>query len=152
MANIVRWNPVREMDAMQNAMDRLFDETWRNWQPFYSAESGANALALDVHENDNSYVVTTALPGVQPENVNIKLHNDLLTIEGEIPQQTTENARSLMQERFYGRFSRTIRLPQPVNRDAVEAVFENGVLTLTLPKSPEAQPKTIPVKVNGKKS
>lgn len=152
MANIIRWNPLREMAAMQNAMDRLFDETWRTWQPVYG-ETGANALALDVHENDNAYIVTTALPGVQVENVNVKLHNDLLTIEGEIPERTVkkEGERSLMQERYYGRFSRTIRLPQPVNRDKVEANFENGVLTLTLPKSLEAQPRLIPVKTNGGK-
>ena len=151
MANIIRWNPLREMAAMQNAMDRLFDETWRTWQPVYG-ETAGNTLALDVHENDNAYIVTTALPGVQGDNINIRLHNDLLTIEGEIPAHTVENARSLMQERVYGRFSRTLRLPQPVNRDAVDAHFENGVLTLTLPKAEEAQPRQIPVKVNGKKS
>ena len=154
MATIIRWNPLREMAAMQNAMDRLFDETWRNWPSQYGDVTGANALALDVHEDDNAYTVTTALPGVQAENVNVKLHNDLLTIEGEIPQHEVENVRSLMQERVYGRFSRTIRLPQPVNRDAVEANFDNGILTLTLPKAEEAQPRQIPVKVqgNGKKS
>jgi HSP20 family protein len=151
MANIIRWNPLREMAAMQNAMDRLFDETWRTWQPIYG-ETGANALALDVHENDNAYIVTTALPGVQAENVNVKLHNDMLTIEGEIPQHEVENANALMQERVYGRFSRTLRLPQPVNRDAVEANFDNGILTLTLPKAEEAQPRQIEVKTNGKKS
>jgi HSP20 family protein len=152
MANIIRWNPLREMAAMQNAMDRLIDETWRTWQPVYG-ETGASALALDVHENDNEYIVTTALPGVQGDNINIKLHNELLTIEGEIPQHTIEDARSLMQERVYGRFNRTIRLPQPVNRDAVEANFENGVLTLHLPKAEEAQPRQIPVRVgsNGNK-
>jgi HSP20 family protein len=148
MANMIRWNPLREMAAMQNAMDRLFDETWRTWQPTYS-ENGANALALDVYENDNAYIVTTALPGAQGDNINIKLHNDLLTVEAEIPQHTVENARSLMQERVYGRFSRTIRLPQPVNRDAVEANFESGILTLHLPKAEEAQPRQIPVKVRG---
>ncbi len=153
MANIVRWNPLREMAAMQNAMDRLFDDTWRNWGP-YNTETGANMLALDMDENDNEYVVTTALPGVQAENVNVKLHNDMLTIEGEIPERTVkkEGERSLLQERYYGRFSRSIRLPQPVKREKVEANFENGVLTLTLPKSEEAQPRQIPVKTNGKKS
>jgi HSP20 family protein len=149
---MIRWNPLREMAAMQNAMDRLFDEAWRNWQPIYG-ETGANTLAVDVHETDQAYIVTTALPGVQGDNINIRLHNDLLTIEGEIPQPTVENARSLTQERIYGRFTRTLRLPQPVNRDAVEAHFENGVLTLTLTKAAEAQPRQIPVKVqsNGKK-
>jgi|FLYN01.1.fsa_nt_gi HSP20 family protein len=156
MANLTRWNPLRELAAMQNALDRMFDESWRGWQGEDIA-GGARALALDVHEDDNSYVVTTALPGVKAENINIRLQNDYLTIEGEIPEQTTEKqgARSIMRERSYGRFTRTIRLPQPVNRDAVEATYEDGILKLTLPKAEEAQPRQIQVKAGsqgGKKS
>ena len=153
--NITRWNPLREMAAMQNALDHIFDDTWRGWQPvFGEGGNGMNNLALDVHENDGEYIVTTELPGVQADNINVRLHNDMLTIEGEIPERTVEKegTRSLMKERYYGRFSRTIRLPQPVKREKVEANFENGVLTLTLPKAEEAQPKLIPVKTNGKKS
>jgi HSP20 family protein len=155
MANITRWNPLREMAAMQNALDRIFDDSWRGWQPVFGEGGNAlNNLALDVQENDNEYIVSTELPGVQSDNINVRLHNDMLTIEGEIRERTVEKegTRSLMKERYYGRFSRTIRLPQPVHRDKVEANFENGVLTLTLPKSPEAQPHMIPVKTgNGKK-
>ena len=147
MANITRWNPMREMVAMQNALDHMFDDTWRSWSGMDESVMGGN-LALDVQEDDNNYTVTTALPGVEVEHINIRLHNDMLTIEGEIPEKEVEKEgkRSLLKERYYGRFSRSIRLPQPVNRDTVDASFENGVLTLTLPKSPEAQPKLIPVK------
>lgn len=151
MANIVRWNPFREMAAMQNALDRMFDEGWQRWSGFDEGVGMSN-LALDVDEEDNNYIVTTALPGVKAENINVRLHNDMLTIEGEIPEETREKkegSKSLMKERYYGRFSRTIRLPQPVNRDEVDASFDNGVLTLTIPKSPEAQPKQIPVKTQG---
>jgi len=149
MANITRWNPMREMATMQNALDRLFDDTWRTWSGVDESVMGGN-LALDVQEDDNSYTVTTALPGVDSDNINIRLHNDMLTIEGEIPEKEVEKdgKRSLLKERYYGRYSRSIRLPQPVNRDQVDASFDNGVLTLTLPKSPEAQPKTIQVKAN----
>ncbi len=153
MANIVRWNPIREMAAMQNALDRMFDESWGRWSGVDGDAIGEGSLALDVDENDNHYTVTTALPGVSAENINVRIHNDMLTIEGEIPEQTREKKdgdRSLLKERYYGRFSRSIRLPQPVNRDKVEASFDNGVLTLTLPKSPEAQPKVIPVKAQAK--
>jgi HSP20 family protein len=147
MANILRWNPFREMAAMQNALDRMFDEGWQRWSGFDEGVGMSN-LVLDIDQEDNNYVVTTALPGVKAEDINVRLHNDMLTIEGEIPEQSQENEgrKSLMKERYYGRFSRTIRLPQPVNRDLVEASFDNGVLTLTVPKSPEAQPKQIPVK------
>jgi len=150
MANLTRWNPVREMAAMQSALDRLFENSLRGWQ----GDDVRGMLALDMDETDDAYTVRTALPGVKPENVNVQIQNDMLTIDGEIPEQTTEqkNARSVMRERYYGRFSRTIRLPQPVNRDKVEAVLENGILTLTLPKTPEAQPHTIQIKSqSGKK-
>jgi len=149
MANLTRWNPMREMATMQNALDRMFDDTWRTWSGVDESVMGGN-LALDVQEDDNNYMVTTALPGVDSDNIHVRLHNDMLTIEGEIPEKEVEKdgKRSLLKERYYGRFSRSIRLPQPVNRDQVDASFDNGVLTLTLPKSPEAQPKTIQVKAN----
>ena len=142
MTTVVRWNPVREMAAMQNALDQLFENNWRGTHN--SADIGA--LALDVHETDQNYTVSAAVPGVSADAVNISFHDSVLTISGEIPQATQENARALMLERGYGKFQRSIRLPQPVDTSAVEANIENGVLTLTLPKTPEAQPRQIPVK------
>jgi HSP20 family protein len=145
--NIVRWNPFREMAAMREAMDRIFEETWR---PFFEEVSqGAFRLAVDVHEDNNAYTVVTSLPGVAPENINVRLEGDVLMIDGEIPERVVEKegTQTLLRERQYGRFSRRIRLPQPVDSSKVEAQYENGVLTLTLPKAAEAQPKVIPVKV-----
>jgi HSP20 family protein len=150
MANITRWNPLREMTAMQNVMDRMFDETVRSMRPLGNFENGefANALALDVHEDDNTFTVTTSLPGVKAEDIHVNLHDDFLTIEAEMPETKREsnNGRTLVQERAYGKYSRRIRLPQPVNADAVEANYEDGVLTLTLPKAEHALPRSIPVK------
>lgn len=144
MTTVVRWNPAREMAAMQNTLDRLFDENWR------AARNGAHAsnLALDVHETDQAYFVSAVVPGVTAEALNISLHDGILTISGEISQPTHENARALLLERGYGKFQRSIRLPLAVDASAVEASIENGVLTLTLPKAPEAQPRQIPVKSN----
>jgi HSP20 family protein len=151
MNKLVRWNPVREMAAMQSALDRLFDETWR---PLFDDERLRGfALAIDVHEDDKGYTVTTDLPGVEPENINVHLDGEYLVVEAEIPEQVIEKkeARTLIKERCYGKFSRRVQLPQPVEADKVEAAFENGVLTLTLPKSPEVQPKMITVKSGKKK-
>ncbi|MGQ9887968.1 MAG: Hsp20/alpha crystallin family protein [Aggregatilineales bacterium] len=148
MTGIVRWNPFREMAAMQNMMDRIFEETWR---PFFEEGSTVlNTLALDLHEEDTQYIVTTELPGVKAENIHVKLDGDYLMIEGEIPEQVVEKEgrRSLIKERRYGRFSRRMRLPQSVDSDKVSATYENGVLTLTLPKSEAVQPKQIPVRVS----
>lgn len=145
MSSIIRWNPFREMAAMQSAMDRLFDDAWRGW-PTVSGMN-LNSLAFDVHETDNAYTVTTALPGVKAEHINVKMQDGVLTVNAEIPQpETPENTRALMQERVWGHFSRSISLPQSVNSDQVEATYEDGILTLTLPKAPEAQPKLIAIK------
>ncbi len=148
MTTVIRWNPVREMASMQNTLDRLFDETWRGVR---GGTTNA-ALALDIHETDSAYIVSAALPGVSADNINISLHDGVLTIGGEVPQVPQEDSRALLLERVYGKFERSIRLPQPLDPNGVEAVVENGVLTLTLNKSPEAQPRTIPVKVNGANS
>jgi HSP20 family protein len=151
MTTIVRWNPIREMAAMQSAMDRLFEETWRGARPSVAG----NALALDVHEDDMTYVVHASLPGVEADKINISFQDDVLTISGEVEQTKTnedQNTRVLLSERSYGKFSRSIRLAQAIDADKVEANYENGVLTLTLPKAPEVQPKLIPVKTNGVKA
>lgn len=144
MANIIRWNPVREMAAMQNIMDRLMDDTLRSVRP----DLEGIALALDVHEDGNNYVVTTSLPGVDADNIKINLNDNVLTIDAEIPEKKIERegVKTLMQERTYGKFSRTIRLPQPVNAEKVEAQYQDGVLTLTLPKADHVLPRNIPVK------
>lgn len=150
MNKIARWNPIRDMMTMQSALDRLFDETW---SPF-EGRLGDFGLAIDVDENDLHYIVKTDLPGVQAENIHVQMNGDYLTIEAEIPEQVEDKkeGRVLMKERRYGKFSRRIHIPQPIKSDDVEANFENGVLTLTVPKSPEVQPHQIIIKSgNGKK-
>jgi HSP20 family protein len=137
---------MRELAAMQNMMDRMMNDSWRGW----AEDVGANSLSLDVHEDDKAYHVTTEMPGVKPENINVRMHDGVLFIEGEIKQEDNQKdgAKALLQERRYGKFSRYIRLPQQVDEGKVEASFDNGVLTLTLPKAEQAQSKTIQVKVN----
>jgi HSP20 family protein len=145
MSNLTRWNPLREMAAMQRAMDRMFEDAWN---PFVDGESlRASGLALDVSENENAYTLTTEIPGVKPEDIHIRLDHDMLTIEGEFRDETNEekDGRPIVKERRYGRYSRSIRLPQAVDEGQIEAIYDNGVLKLVLPKSPEAQPKLISV-------
>ncbi|MBI5668677.1 MAG: Hsp20/alpha crystallin family protein [Chloroflexi bacterium] len=151
---MIRWNPLREMAAMQSMMDRMFNETWRNMNWSGESEMGGFNLPLDVHETDKEYTVTTDLPGVSADNIHVKFQDGMLLIEAELPERTVqkEGERSLLKERRYGKFSRSVRLPQAVNVNNVEATFQDGVLTLTLPKAEEVQPRLIPVKTgNGKK-
>jgi HSP20 family protein len=144
---LTRWSPVREMANMQRIMDRFFED-WRPYLDENGGSTGAHALALDVHEDDKNYTISTELPGVQPEHVQVRYEGDTLIIEGEIPMHTDEQQgkRTIMQERRYGRYSRRLRLPFDINFDGAEANFDNGVLTLTLPKAEAAQPKMIPIK------
>jgi HSP20 family protein len=138
---------------MDYAFDRFLDETWRN---IFSNMLGTNEengdatyrLPVDVTEVENAYRIVTSLPGVSADHISISLEDDVLTISAEIPAPAlaNENTRTLLQERRFGQFSRSLRLPQLIDQDNVEAVYEAGVLTLTLPKLPEAQPKQIQVK------
>lgn len=145
MSTIVRWNPFREMAAMQSALDRMFEDSWRT-----SGFTFEGNLPLDVHETDEAYTVIATMPGLSVDQIDIKLHQNTLTISAEWPKfEAPEGTHVLLQERAFGRVSRSINLPQPVNADAVEAAYDNGLLTLTLPKSPEAQPRMIPVKTDG---
>lgn len=144
---MTRWNPFREMVNMQNQFDRFFDD----WRPFFNDEnlSGrTHFLAIDAHEDDAGYHVTTELPGVKPENINVRQDGDYLLIEATIPEETTETSdkRWLVRERRSGHFSRRIRLPQNIDFGKAEANYNDGVLMLSLPKSEKAQPRQIQVK------
>ncbi len=145
MSILIRRNPIREIAAMQSAMDRLFEDTWRGY-----TEQNENMLAIDVHENDNAYMLLSNIPGVNAEDVEITLHDGVLSVSAELPRtEVAEGVRVHAQERPFGRYTRTIRLPKAVDTDAVEAAYENGVLALTLPKTPDAQPRQIPIKTSG---
>ncbi len=151
-STIVRWNPFKEMATMQSAMDRMFEDAWKGNFPSFAGWTGSDTPALDIHETDNAYEVEVPLAGVNPADIDVKLHDNVLTISGELPQPKVEdNRKVVVQERYYGKFSRSVSLPQGVDSNKVEATYDNGVLNLTLPKLPEAQPKQISVKVNGNK-
>ncbi|MEO0562079.1 MAG: Hsp20/alpha crystallin family protein, partial [Chloroflexota bacterium] len=144
MSIVIRRNPVREMAAIQSAMDRFFDETWRNFEGNTDA-----TLAVDVHESDQNYLLMANLPGVNSDDIDITLHDGTLTISADLPQpEVNEGVRVRVQERAYGSYSRSLRLPKAVDGDSVEAAYDNGVLVLTLPKSADAQPRQIPIRAN----
>ncbi|HRL12418.1 MAG TPA: Hsp20/alpha crystallin family protein [Aggregatilineales bacterium] len=144
MANyITRWNPIREITAMQSLMNQLWDQV-------SSEESGmvGRTLALDIVDGREAYTVKTALPGVDSENIRVNLEDNYLTIEAEIPEHTVEREEDkiIVREMSSGRYARRVRLPQTVDGSKVEAQYQDGILTLTLPKVAEAQPRSIPVR------
>jgi HSP20 family protein len=149
--SIVRWEPFSDLMSLREAMDRLFEESFVRPGSRFLAPFGVGELAIDMYETDNEVVVTAALPGVKPEDVDVSITGDMLTIKGETKAETkVEKANYLRQERRYGAFSRTVSLPVPIQADKAEAKFKDGVLTLTIPKAEEAKPKVIKVKTESK--
>ncbi|RIK34712.1 MAG: heat-shock protein Hsp20 [Chloroflexi bacterium] len=153
MATLVRWNPFAEMIDLRQRMDQLLGESWRSmedWQP----EGGAVPLALDIKEDENKYTVQASIPGIKPDDLDITVHDHMLTISGEMKHEEEKKGEQYhLRERRYGKFMRSVNLPAAVNSEKAEASFENGVLTLQLPKSEEARPKRISVGGNrGKQS
>ena len=146
MPAIIRWTPVRDMVRLSDAMDRMFEEASTRQMP--SRVEREVRLPLDVYATPSEIVLTANVPGLKPEEVEITLEGDTLSIRGEF-KAPMENVDYIFQERSYGKFSRTLTLNVPVDVNKVEATFENGVLTITLPKAEAARPKTI--KVEAKK-
>ena len=138
----------REMDDM---FDNFFNRS--SWLPFDGIAGGLTAFQprVDVHETETEMKVSAELPGMDEKDIQLTLADDALTISGEKRLEKEDNGRNYYRrECAYGSFQRMIPLPGPVEADKVEAVFRKGVLTITLPKPPEAQQrrKTIPIKAN----
>ena len=104
-------------------------------------------IRFDVHESKDAYVLTADVPGVKQSDLDITVEEKSITVSGERKDASGEESTLRSRERRHGRFSRTFRLRDSVNADAIPSVLSNGVLTLTVPKSAEAQPRTIPVTV-----
>src|SRR5688572_16724648 len=145
---MTRWNPFREMVEMQRTMDRMFDEVNRAVGSNGSDWSSVGKwLSLDVHDNGESFVIQADVPGMNPENIDVTVHENTLTISGEYTQpEAPEGTKRILNERRFGAFRRSITLPNAVDMDKAEANYDNGVLTLTLPRSETSKPRQISVK------
>jgi len=147
------WRP---FESLRREVDRLFEEFdrgfWRfpralsEMEPFWRRATGP---AVDLVERETDYLVTAELPGMSEKDVELKLVNDMLTIKGEKKEEKEEKRKGYhLSERRYGSFERSFRVPDGVDGDKIEARFNKGVLTVTLPKKPEAMKaaKTIDIK------
>ena len=142
MAQMTRWDPFRDMVGWANAMDRLFAD--RAFRPVRWTEEVSLWVPLDVYEDGDKYVVEAVLPGLKPEDVNVSVQGNTLTVSGELTQEANRNY--LLRERSNGKFARTLALPVEVDADKVEATFADGVLHLSLPKAPAYQARKIAIK------
>jgi HSP20 family protein len=140
-----RWDPFREAISLRDAMNSLLQESFVR-PGGGPAQGGYAPLPLDVCETENEFVVRASLPGVRPDDVQITVHGDTLTIRGEAEaEEDGKGAHWHLRERRFGAFQRAVSLSAPVDPDKAQADYEHGVLTLTLPKSEAAKPRQIKI-------
>jgi len=147
MPGIVRFEPLKDFVSLRDAMDRLVEESFISSRAGLLAPLTGGSLALNVYETDQDVVVTASLPGVKPEDIDISVVGDVLTIKGEVKEESeVEDGCYYCHERREGVTQRSITLPSTTVADKAEAKVEDGVLTIVLPKAEEVKPKTIKVK------
>jgi HSP20 family protein len=146
MRTIARWEPFRGVTTLQDQINRLFGEAFERTGE--ESSLSAWAPAVDIYENEQELVVKADLPAVDPKDLDIRVENNLLTIRGERKFEKKVNEENYLRvERSYGSFARSFTLANTVNSEAIKADYQNGVLTLTIPKREEAKPKQIKVNV-----
>lgn len=144
MANLIRWDPMREMSEVRSLMDRALDDFFSRSPVSFD---GMGSVEVNMLQTDDDLIVKASIPGVKPEDINISISGDTLTLRGEIKEDEEYKGASYhIKELRHGSFSRIMTLPVKVDADKAKAEFENGMLRLTMPKAEEVKPKTITVK------
>ncbi|HEX5938294.1 MAG TPA: Hsp20/alpha crystallin family protein [Actinomycetota bacterium] len=138
---LARMDPFRDLRTAEDEFDRLMGRAFSRdtWMP-----------ALDVRESDDRFDVKVDLPGLDPKDVNVTFEDGMLTVSGKRQFESEDTGETWHRvERGFGTFARSIRLPQTADTERIEASFEKGVLTVVVPKSEQAKPRTIQVKAEG---
>jgi HSP20 family protein len=147
--NIVKYDPFRELRSLQDEMTRLFTGVMPTSFNREEMTHGAWAPSVDIYEDKDNFVVKAELPGMKKEDIDVSLHDGSLSISGERKsEEKVEDGEVYRSERYFGRFQRTVALPATVDAGKIKAQYQDGVLTVTLPKAEEAKPKQIDVQVN----
>ncbi len=139
-----RWNPYRELKQMEDTMDRL----WRfgNLQTFSDGSEDWNIL-IDVMQKEDDIIVSASVPGIEPEEIDVAIEDNVLTIRAERKSESEQDVAYLIKERPEGSFFRALRLPDTVDAEKISSSYCNGVLTIKMPKAEEKKKKQIQVKV-----
>lgn len=148
MMSSSRWDPWGEIVSLRDAMNNLLEESFV--RPRVGTATGLG-LAVDLLETPDAYVLIASVPGVKPEDVSITVLGETIRMSGRRSEASdgrtlAKEGRWLIQERHFGDFERTVHLPSAVKTDEASAEFEDGVVTITLPKADEAKPRTIAVR------
>ena len=143
-----RWDPVRDVAGLQDEVERMFRQAFggRGDTP---AAAGAWSPALDVEETEDAFVLHLELAGISPDEVDVNLEDGVLSVTGERKFYEEKEAEGFKRiERRFGRFHRALRLPGRVDVEGIDATYREGILTINVPKAPEAKPRRITVKTN----
>lgn len=144
MANLSRWEPVSEIMTLREAMNQLFNDAYT--RPMSSGSMSVRP-AIDLYQDNDNVVVKAAMPGLKAEDVEISITGDVLTLRGEYKQESEKKEATYhMREQHYGSFERAIQLPTDVQCDKAQADFEDGILSITLPKAERVKPRKIDIK------
>jgi len=144
---ITRWDPFRDVIALQNRMNSIFREFNENENPLTTASF---VPAVDIYEDSKKVALKLEVPGMEEKDLDIRVENHTLTVKGERKFEKDEKEENFHRiERRYGTFYRAFTLPSTVDTENVQATYSAGILKLELNKKPEAQPKQIKVNVGG---
>lgn len=146
MPTLTRWEPFREMRRMHDMLDRVMDEGISG--PMTDGNYFEGLAPIDVYQTDDDVVIEAAMPGVKPEDIDVSVTGDTLTLRGEVREEKEAKGERdyHVRERRYRRFARSLTLPSTVDSENAEATMSNGILTLRIPKAEAARPKQIEVK------
>ncbi|GAC1338907.1 MAG: Hsp20/alpha crystallin family protein [Candidatus Dormibacteria bacterium] len=147
---LVRWNPWTDLFSLHDQMDQLFSQAYGGEAPGRSGSGAADqswmTLPVDIRQTERAFTIQASVPGFRPEDVEVTVEEGVLSIRGRLSQsEETRESGWVRRERRMGSFHRQIGMPAEVRADEVSAEFENGVLTITVPRAQKAQPKRIPV-------
>ncbi len=146
---IVRWDPFQDLAALQDRMNRIFEQTLSRFRGDREGLiAGAWAPAVDIYETPDSVVLKAELPGLSTNDIDIQVRDNVLTLKGERRlEKEVKEENYLRVERAYGSFQRAFTLPAAIQADKIRAVFKDGVLEVNIPKAEEAKPKQIKIEV-----
>ncbi len=137
--------PGNGMTVLRNEMDRLFDRIWEGQIP--TRDMAGWTPVLDFSETKDSFIMKMEVPGIDPKEIKVSLQDHVLTVSGERNKEEEEkDERFYRLERSYGAFTRSLRLPMPVDETKVNALFKNGVLTISIPKAEASKGMLVPIK------
>jgi HSP20 family protein len=146
---IVRWDPFQDLMSLQERMNRLFEQTMEHSLGDREGMiTGAWMPAVDIYETPDGVILQAELPGLEKDNIDIQVRNNILTLKGERRLENEVKQENFLRvERAYGGFQRAFTLPAAVQADKIRAVFKDGILEVNIPKAEEAKPKQIKIEV-----